>query len=132
MSSMASHSIVCFMLCVLAAGCSGPSSTASSSSDLAGMGEEEQLLYAVRIGDTSTIGRFLDAYPDVIHERDNTGDTLLHRAVRAGQPVSVKFLLERGADPEAINGEGDNAMDIAVDKTGDPEIIELLREAGNP
>ena len=66
-------------------------------------------------------------------EQEHTGTTALHFAVRGGQAELVAFLLERGADPDAIGRrfrrEGETPLDHATARDR-PEIAEALRAAG--
>jgi ankyrin repeat protein len=50
---------------------------------------------------------------------------LLHEAIKSGHPKMVAKLLELGADPDIINENGENAIDLA-DKH--PDILKMLNE----
>lgn len=52
----------------------------------------------------------------------------LHAAAYAGNAEAIRFLLERGADPHALNGLGKTAGAIA-EKNGHKEVFEILQEA---
>ena len=76
-----------------------------------------------------------------VNETDKNGVTPLHRAVRFRSPVAVKFLLERGADPNAVDRRTRSTpLHRAVTSTGAPatagkarevrQIIELLLAHG--
>ena len=82
-------------------------------------------------GDLHRLGELLDAHPGLINERGGAGTrTALHSAVFGAQEAAVKFLLERGADPN-IRCEGDYAFPLhfAAEKLHFP-IIRLLIEHG--
>jgi ankyrin repeat protein len=82
-------------------------------------------------GDLLLLAELLDAHPGLINERGGPGTrTALHSAVFGGQEGTVKFLLERGADPN-IRCEGDYAFPLhfACEKQHLP-IIRLLIEGG--
>ncbi len=86
---------------------------------------------AGRAGDLARVTELLDAQPDLINERGGPGTrTALHDAAANGRDSVVKFLLERGADPN-IRCEGDNAMPLhfAAEKQHFA-IIRLLVEYG--
>src|SRR5215469_13021716 len=82
-------------------------------------------------GDLDRLAELLDAHPDLINERGGEGTrTALHSAVFGGQEAAVRFLLERGADPN-IRCEGDYAFPLhfAAEKQRFA-IIRLLVEHG--
>ncbi len=82
-------------------------------------------------GDLEKLNALLDANPELLNEPGGPGvRTALHDAAGSGQEAAVKFLLERGADPN-IRCEGDNAFPIhfAAEKQHFP-IIRLLVEHG--
>ena len=53
-------------------------------------------------------GRILDEHPDILVEKTSTGETALHYLVVENVLEGVQFLLERGAEVEARDGEGLN------------------------
>lgn len=73
---------------------------------------------------------------DVVTTVDANGDTALHGAVIRGSEPLVRFLLERGADLEAVNGKGWTPLRIAegvfYSNTGKrwPAMERLLTELG--
>ena len=61
-----------------------------------------------------------------IHWKNDAEDTALHAAVSGrGSEAIVKFLMERGADPEAKNKRGQTPRSIAATK-GNDVFINLL------
>jgi uncharacterized protein len=63
-----------------------------------------------------------------VHAANDAGDTALHAAISGrGSEAIIKFLIEKGADPEAKNKRGQTPMAIATTK-GNDEIINLLRK----
>ncbi|CAN8256482.1 unnamed protein product [Cochlearia groenlandica] len=65
-----------------------------------------------------------------VNATDSSGQTPLHYCILRGKPVIARLLLTRGADPEAVNGEGKTALDIAVEsKFTDTEVLALLSDA---
>jgi ankyrin repeat protein len=82
-------------------------------------------------GNLDRLAELLDTHPDLINECGGEGTrTALHSAVFGGQEAAVKFLLQRGADPN-IRCEGDYAFPLhfAAERQRFP-IIRLLVEHG--
>ena len=93
------------------------------------------LLDAAGRGELARVQEILDAHPDLVSERPslrgNTGRrTALHYAVGGSHVEVVRFLLDRGADPN-VRDDGDNAIPLcfACEKN-DFEIVRLLVEHG--
>jgi ankyrin repeat protein len=59
----------------------------------------EELIAALRRGDTTTVGDLLAARPDLANAHDAQGNTPLLVATYSGQTDGVRLLLERGACP---------------------------------
>lgn len=57
-------------------------------------------------GDLALVKKLLEANPSLIETSDAAGGTALHRAVAASSPAVVEFLLDRGADINALHGSG--------------------------
>ena len=49
----------------------------------------------------------------IVNMKDNHGDTPLHEACICGDVGIVKYLLKRGADPDAKNNDGISPLEIA-------------------
>ena len=62
------------------------------------------LISAVRTGDSSTAARLLATAPELVTARDPAGNTPLHHAAGFGNIAVMKLLLDRKADPNAVNG----------------------------
>jgi ankyrin repeat protein len=88
----------------------------------------------------SVIELLLDARSD-IEQKDKSGATPLHRAIRARSPEAVRTLLEHGARVDVTHGrQRTTALDLATRSTGasgtkgtrggQQEIVELLRRYG--
>jgi ankyrin repeat protein len=85
-------------------------------------------------GDLHRLAGLLDAQPDLINARGGPGTrTALHSAVFGAQEAAVKFLLERGADPN-IRCEGDYAFPLhfAAEKQHFPIIRLLIEHRADP
>ena len=63
------------------------------------------------------------------NERDDTGDTLLLTAVKAGRADVVDLLLEFNADTRAPDANGLAPRDVAS-AAGDKKVLEVLAKYG--
>jgi ankyrin repeat protein len=99
-----------------------------------------RLLTAVRTGDLDTVRAVLDRDPELVNaatdlaeHRLRPSDTgamrLIHLAVAENQPEAVRFLLERGADPNVRNQDGRLPMHDCFE-LGRDSIAKLLLENG--
>jgi ankyrin repeat protein len=101
---------------------------------MAGKGEDlpqraslEAFFAACSAGDVGALRELLDRDPGLVRDR-SPGTTGLHRAVR--HPDAVRFLLERGADPNARDA-GDNAIPLFGAAAGPLESVRALLDAGS-
>jgi ankyrin repeat protein len=62
--------------------------------------------------------------------RDDSGNTLLHHAIRRYDVKMVKLLIEHGADIDAKDGQGNTPLDVAINYMHNKEIIDLLIAKG--
>jgi len=69
-----------------------------------------------------------------VNMRDDGGYTPLHHAAARGDNEMIKYLVSKGADPKAVNREGQTTVDMAngpVQRTQPfPETIKLLEGMG--
>lgn len=81
-----------------------------------GFSNSYEFLKAVRDRDGAAVTQALDEPGSVlINTRDRTsGETGLHIATRRRDTVWIRFLLERGADPNIVDKEGATPLTIAV------------------
>ena len=70
--------------------------------------EQYAFQQAIKQGNVDGLGEFS------VDKPLPNGEMPLHYAVREGQLGSIKFLLERGADPKALDRQGLSAIDHAV------------------
>lgn len=73
--------------------------------------------HALKNGATPNLDRML-----------TSGNTCLHMALSLRREDAVKLLLEHGADPNAINGDGKSVLEFAIIK----DMVPLPNEAKKP
>lgn len=78
---------------------------------------------AVISENTTSLGQILTDNPDVIHQADSHGDTLLHYA---HEVEITRLLLRRGANPNYTNNAGLTAVHIAAAANNQPVLTLLL------
>ncbi|XP_031402971.1 ADP-ribosylation factor GTPase-activating protein AGD3 [Punica granatum] len=82
--------------------------------------------------ETADIGmlELLLQYGANVNAVDSRGNMPLHRCTIKGKAMNAKLLLSRGADAQALNGEGKTALDIAADSNfTDSEVLALLSDS---
>ncbi|OQR70979.1 ARF GTPase-activating protein GIT2-like [Tropilaelaps mercedesae] len=72
-----------------------------------------RLMTNLRTNDVDESLKLILQGADVRFVHHDTGQTLLHAAVLAGQPLQVELLLIHGADPRAEDTAGHSALDLA-------------------
>jgi len=82
----------------------------------------EKLIEAVKRGDLREVTSIVGGYPELVHERDQSGATALHYAAFGGHRPIVEHLVKRGADVNATDGR--------FGATPAGWAIEYLREMG--
>ncbi len=92
---------------------------------------------AVKGDDMSTVERILIATPDQVNICSESGNTPLHIAVESGNEKLTHYLIEQGADPNAINKDGFKPIHFAFFKNNfwlklnkDLSLAEYLRDNG--
>jgi ankyrin repeat protein len=115
--------ITLLMLAVLTLGCMN--AKLPEATDPAGSGGSV-ILIAITQGDAEEVGKLLDAQPDLIYEVDGGSQTPLHIAASKGNAEIVKLLLDRGADPYAMDDEGRTPAETAQSAGASQPVIDLL------
>lgn len=81
---------------------------------------------AARLGELDSLRTIVTNYPDMLNDKgSSTGATALVLAAENDHIRSVKFLLEQGADIDATDTVGRNALFMAA-KFGKANIVQLL------
>ena len=86
---------------------------------------------AVDSGDVDSVCRMLDRDESLcrMSQKVMPGDSVLHRAIRAGHLGVVEVLLAVGADPNKRNAQGRTPLNLAG-QLGHKSIITLLIQCG--
>lgn len=87
------------------------------------------LLSAIKTGHVTTIERILSQGFDIDSKYSPDGETLLMIAARIDNLVVVRYLLERGADPNSNDWFDRNSLHLAS-QSGNVAIIETLLSCG--
>lgn len=82
-------------------------------------------------GDLAMVKACVDVDPGYLTAADESGQTLLHYAAAGGHADVIKYLLSNGADPNAVDAEGRNALTIALSEGGSGEVLGMLKDASN-
>jgi ankyrin repeat protein len=73
-----------------------------------------EIIEAARKGDVPRVQRELARDPSLAHSSNETGDTPLHQAAQRADRVMVELLLEAGANPDAVRGDGYRPIHCAL------------------
>uniref|UniRef100_UPI00358F3E66 ankyrin repeat domain-containing protein 40-like isoform X2 n=1 Tax=Myxine glutinosa TaxID=7769 RepID=UPI00358F3E66 len=84
--------------------------------------DEESLREAACIGDMDLVRRLVDNGVSVNSQNDMNGWSCLHWACKRNRTPIVAYLLEAGADAEALTAKGERAVDL----THNPDIRAIL------
>lgn len=63
-----------------------------------------------------------------LEERNSTGETALHHAVKQSKGDAVKFLMKSGAEPVALDGNGKTPIDAALALRADHDYYRNIRD----
>jgi ankyrin repeat protein len=66
-----------------------------------------------------------------LNDRGNQGRTLLHGAANRGTLKAVRWLLEHGADPNALDEHGRSPLHVCARRNTSTSVVRLLIEAGS-
>ena len=105
--------IGCFLL-VMFPGCSGNSGDSENPQvDVSTLPAEEQVMQYAASGDLAKLKALIEADPGLAAVVDGDGRTPLHFAAGNDQSKVVKYLLEQGADPTALDNNDQTPADAA-------------------
>lgn len=96
-----------------------------------GQSDSYQFLQAIRDSKGDDVEKLLNKPGTVIvntHDRA-TGETALHIVVKRGDETYLRYLLARGADPNAKDGQGNTPLILAAN-TGGTGLIDMLVKGG--
>ena len=65
------------------------------------------------IGQLAAVKFLVEVAGADVNARDHEGNTAMHHAAARGDTEMIKYLVSRGADPKAINREGQTTIDMA-------------------
>jgi ankyrin repeat protein len=89
------------------------------------------LYAAIRAGNLSKVKEIIANDPDALYRGDGAlGETPLHEAVAAGEIEIARFLIESGADVNAMDNRRGTPLTTAMESEASDEMIQLLEEYG--
>ncbi len=97
----------------------------SGSQDVAEVAKHEHPM-AINMGDS--LSQAVQENPEMLHQADDRGMTLLHQLALAGSPSGVSILLRHGADPEARAANGATPLQLAK-ALGWKQAMQVLSQA---
>lgn len=120
------------VLVVTAVGCSQQSSGKGTMSGSPPPTDAEgQLVYAVKANDVKTVSGFVGADPQLVSAVREGGETLLHIAAEFDAVDVASYLLDQGADVNAVDVGGQTAMTIMEKRRmRNTKTYELLESRG--
>jgi hypothetical protein len=78
--------------------------------------EAEAMFAAAAAGDVAKVSAAVTARPALVTSTDEQGRTALHLAAEQDRTEVARWLLEHGADPFAVTGQGQTPLDVALAK----------------
>jgi ankyrin repeat protein len=92
-----------------------------------------QFLEAVRKGDGTKVMKLMtDTNGSIVNTKSrDTGDAALHILARTGDPVFLRYLIQKGANPNIEDASGNSPMMIAVNSGFDEGVRILITYHAN-
>ena len=85
----------------------------------------EDLVNAVMADEHHAVKKAVRKDPSLATQRGHAGTTLLHLVAGLGEIDLVRFFLDRGADPNVTNKDGDTPLHVAC-LAGKPDVVSYL------
>merc|ERR1740123_1734860 len=91
--------------------------------------EQHDFLDAAKRDDVALVRQLVIANPSFVNCQPAGRWSALHHAAEAGDATAVRFLLEHGASPGAVNQEGQTPQDVANQRRSEAnqEVVQLLK-----
>ncbi|MBI3117898.1 MAG: ankyrin repeat domain-containing protein [Candidatus Hydrogenedentes bacterium] len=93
------------------------------------LGSSYNIHHAAGAGDLRMVQRLIETDKSYLESPTAIGGTPLLSSIASKQVEVARYLLEAGANPDAVVIEGDTALTMAVD-SGLPEMVDLLLQHG--
>ena len=93
---------------------------------------EQQMLRAASQNDVTTLSSILRQHPELIHHKDEDGQSALHLAADKGASQALELLLQAGANVNAADADGITCLHAAVIAENLPACRILLRHGADP
>lgn len=115
--------------CAVVLGCGSRMASDADSTNVAVT--DDPLYVAIRSGKLSKVKDIIANDPDALYRGDGAlGETPLHEAVAAGEIEIARFLIESGADVNAVDNRRGTPLTTAMEVDASDEMIQLLEEHG--
>ena len=120
---------ICVGIAMFGVGCSGGSSGSASGKTYPGV-PEDQIIAAARAGDAAAVKSLLAGDAGLANSwNENSTTSVLHVAAQGSSGEIVSLLLEKGADPEAKDSDGNTPLGVARESRSPDAVIKPLVEA---
>jgi ankyrin repeat protein len=104
--------IALITLCA-ASGCSGSTASQEEVVDPTALDPGTGIMVAAEEGKLELVTQMVESNPELIRFQGNKRRTALHAAAATGQQKVVDYLISQGADPNAVDENGEKPEDVA-------------------
>jgi len=94
-------------------------------------GTAHEIHHAALMGDLVKLKMILEIDPQLVHARNNYGNTPLHYAAFCGRINTAEYLLARGANVNAVNKKGKEPLHCATYGRKIKSVVFLLSQGAN-